>query len=296
MRRIGPARISLLAAILFASALNLAAQLPTPIDTRVPPPPPREEPKPDSVTASAVPVPAPTVPVPEKVTIPSGTQFAVVLATPLSTRIAKKGQEVVFQTSDAVRLDDGLELPAETEFVGTVVEMRKPGAFGARGKIRVAVKSIRLANGNKTEVVARLDSAEAEAIGRAAADSNRAADLMDLAQWTLNGTVLGGAIHGGKGAAIGAGAGAAVALIVMMSHRGPDLYLESGTPFSVILDQPVTLSGADVFAAQQKYEQAHTRARRHDGEAAIPGKVERDPDEAVLDSDRPQLKRRPKRP
>jgi len=233
MRRIGPARISLLAAILFASALNLAAQLPTPIDTRVPPPPPREEPKPDSVAASAAPVPAPTVPVPEKVTIPSGTQFAVVLATPLSTRIAKKGQEVVFQTSDAVRLDDGLELPAETEFVGTVVEMRKPGAFGARGKIRVAVKSIRLANGNKTEVVARLDSAEAEAIGRAAADSNRAADLMDLAQWTLNGTVLGGAIHGGKGAAIGAGAGAAVALIVMMSHRGPDLYLEAGTPFSV---------------------------------------------------------------
>ena len=302
MRRANPALFSLALGFFLAASLPSMAQVTPPINPRIPPPPPPPE------VAKPVPVPEPAPlpkPLPEppppslpaQVEIPSGTHIGVVLATPLSTRISRQGQLVVFTTQNSVQLADGLELPPETEFVGAVTEFSKPGGFGRAGKILVRVNRIRLPSGASAEVVARLDSAEADAIRRSAADNNRAADLVQLADWTLRGTVIGGVAQGGKGAAIGAGAGAAIGLIILMSHRGPDIYLEPGTPFAVILERPVSLPGSAVYAAQKDYERANARsARSRTPDSPAASEVEREPDEAVLDRDRPVLKRRPKRP
>lgn len=188
---------------------------------------------------------------PERVSIPGATTLHVVLDTPLSTRIARKGQRVEFLTTEAVWLAEGLELPAETRIVGTVTEARRPGLFGRRGALRVKLNYIELAGSAGADIVARLDGADVNA-GRIGSDPSRGADLYTLATWTLSGTLIGSQAGGGKGAAIGAGAGVAAGLILLMARRGPDVYLEPGMPFSVILDDAVEFRAADLPAAGRK--------------------------------------------
>ncbi len=284
-------------------ALPAAAQQGT-INPRIPPPaPPPEQPTPEPAPQ---PAPQPKFPepvalppsLPGRAIIPAGTRIAVVLETPLSTRIARRGQLVTFRTSDALRINDQLEIPPETAITGSVVEAKQPGRFGKQGALRVKVDRISLSTGAAAEVAARLDSPDMKGRGRLSSDSNRTTDLYSLALYTIEGTLLGSQIKGGKGAAVGAGAGAAVALLIMMSHKGSDVYLEPGMPFLVTLDREVALPGAEVYAAQQSY----ARSRRNDpsqtgaASGVAPSETERNPDGTPVDPDRPKLKHRPKRP
>ncbi len=325
MRRMGMAR-RFLGFCLLAIAVPALVALPAAaqqggINPRLPPPPPPpDEPaprptlptptpggglKPAAIPAAPEPA-APPPDLPASIAVPAGSRFAVVLDTPLSTRISRKGQAVTFRTSDALRLSDQLEIPPETAFTGTLVEVRRPGGFGKAGSLRVKVESINLETGPTAEVLARLDSPDMKGQGRLTTDSKHTTDLYSLTLYTLEGTLLGAQIHGGKGAAIGAGAGAAVALIIMMAHRGQDLYLEPGMPFQVILDRPVELPGKGVWTAQQNYARAHwTPPASGDGSDGAGGsnspsgdraESQRNPDGSPVNPDRPRLKRRPKNP
>jgi hypothetical protein len=298
MRRAGLATI--LALLLFMTMVSAAAAQQTgQINPRLPPPPPPSEapaaaPAPRAVEITPLPLIREEEPVsvPDFVMIPRGTRIAVVLDTPLSTRITKKGDPVRFRTSDAVQLDDLLAIPPDTEISGTVLEAKRPGGFGKQGVMRVRVEEIKLSSGASAPIIARLDSQDTDKQGRISADSNRGADLYTLATWSAQGALLGAGIKGGKGAAIGAGAGAAIAMIILMSRRGPDLYLEPGMPFAVILDEQVELPGADVYTAQRSYAKQQASKAADSGNSS---EVSRNPDNATLDKDRPALKRRPKK-
>ena len=318
MRRMGAGCFLLVILALALAALPAAAQQGT-INPRVPPPPPPpEQPAPPAAPQPAPPLkpsepaapppaalkaqPVPPPSLPASVAIPAGTRIAVVLDTPLSTRIARQGQQVTFRTTDPLPVGDQLEIPRETPVVGTVVEVKRPGSFGKAGVLRVKVDRIDLSNGTSREIVARLDSPDMKGGGRLSADNKRTTDLYSLIMYSAEGTLLGAQIKGGKGAAVGAGAGAAVALLIMMSRHGSDVYLEPGMPFLVTLDQAVDLPGKEVYEAQQSYVRAHglsdaNAPAANGGEnASADSEIERNPDGAVLDPDRPKLKRRPKKP
>lgn len=336
MRRLSPWLALRLVLTLMLAALPLAAQQP-PINARIPPPPPPPEkpatPPPTAkpavqsnggaiaqpgtasatgaspiATPSAAPAapaePVPPPDLPAQVTIPAGSRIAVVLDTPLSTRISRAGQKVSFRTSDAVRLEDGLEIPPDTAFSGSVVEVKRPGGFGKSGVLRVKVDGVDLAAGASAPVVAHLESQDINAKGRLTTDNRHTTDLYSLAMYTLEGTLVGSRIKGGKGAAVGAGAGALAALIIMMSHRGQDVYLEPGMPFQVVLEQPVDLPGKAVWGAQHDYARAHPVSVSNTGGSGNGGftregdanGAEASPGGSDPDSGRPKLKRRPRSP
>ena len=214
---------------------------------------------------------------PAKVTLAGGTRIAVVLETPLSTRIAKKGQEVTFRATQPIALGEGMELSEQAAFIGTVVEAKRPGAFGRQGALKVELKRIDLPSGSSAAIAARLDSPEMRGKGRISSDKSRSADLINLATWTLVGTALGGRAAGGKGAGYGAASGATIWLIMMMSHRGADVYLEPGMPFTVLLDEAAELPGsAASFSADNQ------NGPPSSSPSSYPG------------SDTPRLKHRPK--
>ena len=186
---------------LLLAVLPIAAQQQGTINPRIPPPPPPEEPvaQPPAEPAPPPPPPAPAPALPATVLIPPGTRIAVVLDTPLSTRISKDGQPVAFRTVEALRVQDTLEIPLDTSFSGTVVKVKRPGSFGQAGELRVKVDRLNLSTGATAAVTARLESGDARAQGQISSDHNRAADLYNLGLWTLNGTLLGAQIKGGKG-------------------------------------------------------------------------------------------------
>jgi hypothetical protein len=235
-------------------------------------------------------VPPAPVNVPQRVTLPAGTILNVVLETPLSTRIAQQNQPVTFRTVSPVRVFEGIDIPPDTAIHGTVVEAKKPGGFGKAGVIRVKIEQFELTQNAMVPLVARLQSAETDKQGSIRADSARGTDLVELAQYTLTGTLVGARIGGGKGAGIGAGAGALAALIIMMSRRGADLYLEPGMPFVVVLDEAVELPGQEVLDAQVSYAKANPNARVDAAGNAV------DPTMTIPPNERPVLKRRPKKP
>ena len=91
---------------------------------------------------------------------------------------------------------------------------------------------------------------------------------------------------------MGAGAGLLASLIIMMAQRGPDVYLEPGMPFSVVLDQEVALPGQGVLDAQQTYAQAHAPLSvGAQGSESAP-----DPNMTIPPNERPVLKHRTKKP
>ncbi len=277
------------ALIFMCSAPLCFAQQEGPVNPFIPPPPPVQSeilrpPIQDREVPALRPMPAPFVP--DFVTIPGGTFIDVVLDTPISTRISKDGQMVTFRTARPIKLEGGLELPPDTEIVGKVTKVRRPGAFGRAGELRVKVERIELPHGESSPILARLDTPD-RTQGRISADRNRTVDLYNLGLWTLNGTLLGSSIGGGKGAGIGAGAGAAVALLIMASKRGPDVYLEPGMPFGVILDEPVKLSGKSVQAAQLEHEQKY-------GLNSSDNYDRRDSNDSNADRSRPRLHHRPR--
>ncbi len=293
MRRILPTvcptwLMSLALVVVGLAAIPAAAQ-----DASPPPQPdpePAQAPQPDwnPLFFKKLPPPVPPLPPPpEKVYLPEGARLAVVLDTPLSTRMTKKGESVTFLLSEPVELQDDVVLPPDTRVLATVTEAKRPGRFGRAGALKVKVERLELPTGGEANLVARLESGDPGAV-RLKADNNRAADLYSLASWSLSGTLLGAAISGGKGAAIGAGAGAAAALIILMSRRGPDVYLEPGMPFTVILDKPVEFSGAQVQAAQMAYERAQGMYTDESGEI-----TSEEAEEELRATGRPQLKRRP---
>lgn len=289
-------RAALLLIVALLSGYSSFAHQDDKINFRIPPPPPPPEFEPvplptwrpaPSLMPEALPVVSGTV------EVPRGLPLEVVLETPLSTRIATQGQTVTFRLEKSIQVEGEWALPPGTGFHGTVVSAKPPGAFGRAGELRVRLDSMELAHGAATPVVARLESADLDAHGRASADNNRTANLLDLAQWTLGGTLMGREVSGGKGAAIGAGAGAAIALILLASRRGTDIYLEPGTPFTVILEEPVELPAASLYAAQRAYAQA----QEHEGWLTATTTSSPSASEAENDtpSDRPRLKRRPRR-
>ena len=290
MRRTG-APAPIIFSLIFLLPMALVAQEGQ-INPRIPPPPPPPETEDLPFTRTVSPielVPAPR-PAPAKLELPAGTRILVVLDTPLSTRISKKGHPVSFRTTDPVWLQDNLELPPDTEILGTVVEARRPGGFGRPGTLKVQITGVRPANGAETRMAAHLDSADAKQ-GRLSADKNRTAGVVDMAQWAIVGTLAGLQIGGGKGAGYGAAAGALAGLIIMMAQRGPDLYLEPGMPFAVVVDQPVMLPGPDVVAAHERYTRTRASAG---GTSQDPTYSSRDDDGRVPESRRPVLKRRPR--
>jgi hypothetical protein len=235
--------------------------------------------------------------------VPGGTRIEVVLDTPVSTRISKKGQLVTFRTSQPLPLEGALSLPADTALTGIVTSVRRPGAFGKRGEVRVKIERIELPGSGNLPIVARLDSADLSGQGRPSADNNRAGNLISLATWTAEGTLVGAKIKGGRGAAVGAGAGAAIAMIILMSRRGSDVYLEPGMPFAILLDQPLALPGTALVAASEKNPIAGSAAvaaaepasAASSNPSSTPS-VPRASEDPAPDPDRPKLKHRPKPP
>jgi hypothetical protein len=226
-----------------------------------------------------LPEPGPAVPdLPAQVEIPMDRPLRVSLNTPLSTRISKVGEIVSFLLTYSILLGDGLEVPPNTEIVGRVAQVEKPSSFGKPGVLRVDVDRIRLDPAGGAEVHAHVDSAEAQGHARPASEKHRPTDLYSVTLSSVSNAIVGAALGGATGAAVGAGSGTGSAVLIGMEHRGEDVYLEPGMFFSVILDRPVYLNGADVYAAQEKFKRSPKASRP----------VEPDPSDGS-----PRLKRRP---
>ncbi len=234
-----------------AQAQNAQAQNPSEAPKPATPPDALQTPAVSSAPANAV--PPSTVPANAKVEVPGGTHIPLVLHNAISTRSARPGDPVYFETLFPVMIDGHVVIPAGSYVSGEVSESKRPGRVKGRGELMIRLKTLILPNAymvNLNAVPSNAGTGGNETTdneGKIIGDSNKGGDVGTIAKTTAAGAGIGAiAGRGAAGAGIGAGVGAAAGLLAVLLTRGPEAELPRGSTVEAVLDRGIVLDADKV--------------------------------------------------
>jgi len=147
---------------------------------------------------------------------------------------ASAGEDAVRATLRRPIVLDGVEaLPAGTVLHGNVMEADR--SRRVKGRATVALRFNRI----DTPEDGRMTITSATITRMAPATKKK--DAATIGVGAAGGAIVGGLLGGGDGAAKGAAVGGAAGTGVVLSTRGQEVRLATGTPLSVRLTRPVTV-------------------------------------------------------
>jgi type IV secretion system protein VirB10 len=187
----------------------------------------------------------------------SGTHIPLVLHNAISTRSAKPGDPVYFETIFPVMVDGHVVIPAGSYVSGEITESKRPGRIKGRGELMMKLTEMILPNGYMVNLSAMPNGAGTgggETVnneGQVVGDSDKTSDVGTVIRSTEAGTGIGagvGAAAGniGKGVGIGAGIGAVAGLGAVLLTRGPDAELPRGSTLEAVIERPIYLEADKV--------------------------------------------------
>jgi hypothetical protein len=201
---------------------------------------------------------APEAPKAAEYTIPPGTKIPLTLINTISTKGTQEGDTVYLKTAFPIVADGRIVIPVPSYVSGTVTHVVKPGRATGKGELYVRFDSLTLPNGVTREFRARLSGVDGQnsgkldrSEGKVTSDANKGGDVRTVSEGAGVGASIGmivGSAAGrtGMGAGLGAGAGAAAGLITVLSTRGPDAVLASGSTVEMVLDRSVSFSESEL--------------------------------------------------
>jgi hypothetical protein len=209
-----------------------------------------------STGAAAVPAAAPAIPAVTptvKIMVPAGTHIPLVLHNAVSTRSARPGDPVYFETLFPVMIDGKVVIPAGSYVSGEVTESKRPGRVKGRGELMIKLTTMILPNAymvNLNAVPSNAGTGGNETTdneGKIIGDSEKGHDVGTIAKTTAAGAGIGGlATRTGTGVGIGAAAGAAVGLAAVLLTRGPDAEMPRGSTVEAVIDRSLYLDADKV--------------------------------------------------
>jgi hypothetical protein len=216
----------------------------------------------DSSVAPATPnapasaAPAPSNAVPSKtaqIEVPTGTHIPLVLHNAISTRSARPGDPVYFETLFPVMVAGRVVIPAGSYVSGEITETRRAGRVKGRAELMIKLTTMILPNAYMVNLNAAPGGAGTgggESVnneGKVIGDTDKASDVGTIAKTTTAGAGIGAiAARSGKGAGIGAGVGAATGLAAVLLSRGPEAEMPRGSTLEAVLDRPIFLDADKV--------------------------------------------------
>ena len=211
-----------------------------------------------TIPPSAAPTAAETPTAPQgssaKVRVPSGTHIPLVLHNAISTRSAKPGDPVYFETVFPIMAEGHVVIPAGSYVSGEITESKRPGRVKGRAELMARLNTLILPNGYMVNLNASPGgsagtggSETMDSEGKIIGASDKKGDIDTVATTTAEGAGIGGvATQSVKGAGIGAGIGAVTGLAAVLLTRGPDAELPRGTTLEAVLDRPILLDADKV--------------------------------------------------
>lgn len=211
--------------------------------------PAQNSPQPAASAVPAASAPSKSV----QIEVPSGTHIPLLLHNAISTRSARAGDPVYFETLFPIMVDGHVVIPAGTYVSGQVTESKRPGRVKGRGELMIKLTTMILPNAYMVDLNATPSGAGtggAETVnneGKVIGDSDKGSDVGTVAKSTAAGAGIGGiAARSGEGAGIGAGIGAAVGLGAVLLSRGPEAELPRGSTIEAVIDRPIYLEADKV--------------------------------------------------
>jgi hypothetical protein len=188
-----------------------------------------------------------------KVEVPSGTHIPLVLHNAISTRSARPGDPVYFETLFPVMVDGKVAIPAGSYVSGEVTDSKRAGRVKGRAELMLKLTVMILPNAYMVNLNASPSNAgtgggeTVNGEGAIIGDSDKASDAGTVIKTTAAGAGLGGiAAQSGKGAGIGAGIGAAAGLAAVLLSRGPEAELPRGSTVEVVTNRAILLDADKV--------------------------------------------------
>jgi hypothetical protein len=195
----------------------------------------------------AAPTPGP------KITVPAGTHIPLVLHNAVSTRSARPGDPVYFETLFPIMIEGKVVIPAGSYISGEITESKRPGRVKGRGELMMKLTELILPNAymvNLNAVPSNAGSGGNETTdkeGKIIADSNKGSDIGTIAKAAGAGAGIGGlATQSAKGVGIGAGIGAAAGIAAVLLTRGPEAELPRGSTVEAVIDRSILLDADKV--------------------------------------------------
>ncbi|HXO87884.1 MAG TPA: hypothetical protein VN885_04480 [Candidatus Acidoferrales bacterium] len=226
-----------------------ASPVPAPAAPSAPAPVPAR----NSEAAAAASAPASNSSKPAMVEVPGGTHIPLVIHNAISTRSARPGDPVYFETLFPVLIDGKVVIPAGSYMSGEVTEAKRAGRVKGRAELGIKLTTMILPNAYMVNLNAMPSSAgtgggeTVDQEGKVNGDTDKASDAGTVLKTTAAGAGIGGvAAQSGRGAAIGAGIGAAVGLGAVLLSRGPDAELPRGSTVEVVIDRSILLEADKV--------------------------------------------------
>lgn len=216
---------------------QIAAAPPAPVFTPPPAAAPiaRTEPRAEPTEPIAPPEPAePKGPKLVDLVVSTDSVLGLQMETSLTSEKARVEDEVLARVTRDVRVGDRVAIPAGSQARGEVTMVERGGKVRDRARLGVRFTSVVLADGTRVPL-------ETDTIYREG-DSPSTESTAKIGGGAIGGAILGGIFGGAKGAAIGAatGAGAGTAAVVAGGRNAATL--PSGTPVTVRLVKPATVT------------------------------------------------------
>jgi hypothetical protein len=205
-------------------------------------------------SSSTSPVNTPVTIPGQKVEVPAGTHIPLVLHNAISTRSARPGDPVYFETLFPVMVDGRVAIPAGSYVSGEITESKRPGRVKGRGELMMKLTTMIFPNAYMVNLNAVPGSGAGtgggESIdkeGKVTGDSDKASDVGTVIKTTAAGAGIGAiAAQGAKGAGIGAGIGAATGLAAVLLSRGPEAEMPRGSTLEAVIERPLLLDAEKV--------------------------------------------------
>ena len=202
---------------------------PTAIDSRIPQPKPVQP----AIAEPAAP-PAPPEPRYVDLVVSPDSVLGLQMETSITSEKARVEDEVVARVTRDVRVGDRVAIPAGSTARGEVTMVERGGKVRDRARLGIRFTSVVLADGTRVPI-------ETETIYREG-DSPTGESAAKIGGGAIGGAIIGGIFGGAKGAAIGASAGAGAGTAAVMAGGRNAATLPSGTPVTVRVVKPATIT------------------------------------------------------
>jgi type IV secretion system protein VirB10 len=195
---------------------------------------------------------------PPEYRVAAGTRIPLKLVNTLSTKNSGPGDRIYLETAFPALSEGRIVIPRGSFVAGTLTNVTRPGRAKGRGQLYLRFDSLTLPNGVTRDFRARPGSVDADATGkidrqegRIEGEGSEAEDARKVGEATAAGASVGGIAgavsgHTGMGIGLGAAGGAAAGLFGILLSRGPDIVLEAGTVFEMVLDRDLRFQATEV--------------------------------------------------
>ncbi|MBW8866465.1 MAG: hypothetical protein JF610_03900 [Acidobacteria bacterium] len=191
-------------------------------------------PRTEEHSADAARAPEPPQHTIEELVVSSQTVLGLQTETRLSSETARVEDRVEARVTRDVKVGDHVAIPSGAHAIGSVMQVERGGKFKEKAMIGVRFHTLVLADGTRLPIATETIYRYGEAPGNSSAAKVGGA--------AVGGAILGAILGGAKGAAIGATAGAGGGTAAVMAGDRKEATLPAGTPMTVRLVQPVTVT------------------------------------------------------